>query len=349
MLKLRNETKIGIFALVATALAVWGFQFLKGLNMLSRTNEFYVRYTNVAELRPSSYVFINGFQVGTVKEMHLDKADDRTIIVELSLMGDVDIPKNTRAVIVGLGLMGGKAINLEFDEPCQGGDCAQDGDYLIGSSQSFMQSIVGDPAQLDAYMERLKVGLTTIYDSIADPNDPKGVGRTLLALHESLANLAIMTAKINHFLDASTASFSATAANSAEITKAIRNSNEDISKSLANLATITEQLKTADLGKSAGKANIALDSVTASVSSLRQTLEGASKTLNKVDVLAQGLVNGQGSAGKLLSDEELYDNLVRTSRQLQLLMQDLRLNPKRYNTVKLKVFGKTKPRTTPIQ
>ncbi|MEZ4918365.1 MAG: MlaD family protein [Saprospiraceae bacterium] len=342
MLKLRNETKIGLLAIVAVALGVFGFQFLKGINLFTSNNIYYARYQNVSELRPSSYVLINGFQVGTVTDMYVDEEDDRTIIVEMSIDGDVDVPKDTRAVIISLGIMGGKAIDLQFKKPCEGGDCAESGTYLQGGSISFVESIVGEPGQIDEYMARIQVGLTTIYDSIADPNDPKGLGKTLVSLQESLENLAIMTAKINKFLDASTAGFAATANNTAEITRAIRESNADIATSLANLSAVSEQLKNAELDKSAQKAGIALDSVTASVSALRSTLLSTEKTIAKIDTLAQGLANGEGSAGKLLSDEELYDNMVRTSRHLQLLLQDLRLNPKRYNTVKLKVFGKNK-------
>ena len=82
--------------------------------------------------------------------------------------------------------------------------------------------------------------------------------------------------------------------------------------------------------------------MTASLSDLRTTLHGAQSAIAKVDTLAQHLVNGEGSAGKILTDVALYDNLTRTSRHLHLLLQDIRLNPKRYNTVKVKVFGKNK-------
>ena len=342
MLKIRNEIKIGLLAIVALGLGLWGFKFLKGINVLSSNKIYYAKYDNVNELRPSSNVYINGLQVGTVSDIYIDDEDDKTIIVEMTCEGDVDVPKNARAIIAIQGIMGGSAVKLEFDAPCEGDDCAQSGDYLNSGSQSFVESLVGDPAQLDVYMQRLQVGLTTIYDSIADPRDPKGVGRTLLALHESLANIAIMTAKINKMLDESSSGFSETANNLAAVTGAIRKNNDDITLALTNLAEMSEQLKNADLGKSADKANTALDSITSSVSALKTTLVSTESAISKVDSLAQGLIAGEGSAGMLLNDPELYNNLVRTSRQIQLLMQDLRLNPKRYNTVKLKVFGKNK-------
>lgn len=342
MFKIRNETRIALLAIAALALAIWGFKFLKGINILTASKTFYVRYNNVDQLRPSSPVFINGFQVGMVKDMYVDQADDRTIIAVLNIDRGVDVPKNTRATIIGLSLMGGKAIELQFDQPCNGADCAESGDYLQGAAKSFMQSLVGDPRQLDAYMERLQVGLTAIYDSIADPRDPQGFGRTLVALQHSLTNIVAMTDKINRMLDLSTAGMASTVNNTAEITRTIRDGNQNIASLLANLDAVSKQLKDASLDISAGKANTALDSVTTSLAALRQTLVATQKTIGKVDALAENLVKGKGTAGKLLNDEQLYDNLVRASQQIQLLTQDLRLNPKRYTTVKLKIFGKNK-------
>jgi phospholipid/cholesterol/gamma-HCH transport system substrate-binding protein len=109
-----------------------------------------------------------------------------------------------------------------------------------------------------------------------------------------------------------------------------------------NLASVSTQLNNARMDQTVGKAGKAIDTLSQSLSDLRITLATTQRALSKVDTLAQHLVAGEGTAGKMLSDDELYSNLVRTSRQLQLLMQDLRLNPKRYNTVKLKLFGKNK-------
>lgn len=349
MLKLSNETKIGILAVVAVGLAIWGFQFLKGIDMLSRSQTFYVRYNNVDQLRPSSPVFINGLQVGTVKDLSIDPEDDKTIIATLNIESGLDIPKDTRATIIGLSLMGGKAVELVISGPCDGDDCAESGDFLTGASKGFFETVVGSPSELDAYTDRLRHGLTSLYDSIADPNDPHGFGRTLVSLETSLSNLAVMSAKINRLLDASSAGITATVHNSAEITKALSESRKDMQKTLDNLAIMSEQLKNADLGKSAGKATAAIDSVAIALSDLRTTLSVTQHTMMRVDTLAGRLIEGEGMAGKLLTDEELYDNLVRTSRHLQLLVQDLRLHPNRYNTVRVKFLGKNKkPYENPV-
>ena len=108
------------------------------------------------------------------------------------------------------------------------------------------------------------------------------------------------------------------------------------------VATLSAQLKNAGLDATSHKAAAAIDTMVRDLSDLRTTLQATTRTVGRVDTLAQNLIQGKGTAGQFLTDKNLYTNLERTSRQLSLLMADLRLNPKRYTTVKVKLFGKNK-------
>lgn len=341
MIKINNETKIALLAIVAIGLAIWGFKFLKGIDMFSASQTFYVRYGNVDQLTPSSPVFIKGLQIGTVRDLYIDKADDKTIIAVLDIQSGIDIPKDAMATIIGQSIMGGKAVEISITHPCEGKDCAQSGAYLQGNYRSFLQSIVGEPGQIDAYTERLRKGLSINLDSLAKAN-PESPAASIESLDRSLRNLEVMTNRINQLLAASSAGITATVNNTSEITRGLRDSNKDISALITNLSEVTAQLKNADLTKSTQKAVATLDSVTKSLTALRGTLTTTDRAISRIDTLAQGLVRGEGLIGKTLTDEELYNNLLTSTRQINLLMQDLRLNPKRYTTVKLKVFGKNK-------
>ena len=210
-MKISNETKIALFAIAALAVGVWGFKFLKGINILTSSRIFYVRYANVDQLLVSSPVLVNGLQVGTVKNLQVDKEDDKTIIATLNIDADVDIHKDALAEIRTASVMGGKVVELISPGPCNGPDCAEDGAFLKPSSKSFLQTVIGNPEELDLYTERLLKGVTSIYDSIADPRDPQGLGRSLVALERSLINLEGLTSRLNRALDASSAGISATA------------------------------------------------------------------------------------------------------------------------------------------
>ncbi len=340
MLKLSNETKVALLALVAVALGIWGFKFLKGLNVLTASKTLYVRYANVQELNTSAPVFISGLRVGMVKDIFVDKTDDRTIIVALNIERGFDIPKDARATITSPTFMGGRAIELVFNRPCEGDDCAQSGDYLIGDSRSFLAGMI-QPGEIDVYTERLRKGLSINLDSLARAN-PESMASSLVALDNSLKNIELLTHKINHLLDATTSSLTATAENAAVFSKSLSSNKEEISSILSNIDTLSSQLKNAGLDQSSAKVRETLDTLTANIANLRHTLNTTERTISHVDTLAQNLMKGKGVAGKMLNDDQFAEDLERTIRHTQLLIQDLRLNPKRYTTVKVKVFGKNK-------
>lgn len=340
MFKIRNEVKIALLALAALVLGFWGFKFLKGQNVLTTSKTLFVKYENVDQLRPSSPVFIKGFQVGMVKDMYIDKTDDKTIITVLSIEGKVDIPKDAIATIVGLSLMGGKAVEIIITRPCDG-DCAESGDYLQAGSKSLIQSLLGDPEGFDVYTDRLKRGLSINIDSLAKAN-PEGVAGSIVALDNSLHNIELMTKQLNEILALNKQSIAAITGNFASISGTIKANDKNISDAIANLSALSAQLKNAGLDQTTKKATSAIDSITLSLGALRSTLSATTGTINRVDTLAQNLMRGKGLVGKTLTDEELYNNLVSSSRHLHLLLQDLRMHPSRYNTVKLKLFGKNK-------
>ncbi len=346
MFKVRNEVKIALLTIAALGLGFWGFKFLKGQNVLTTSKTLYVKYNNVDQLRPSSPVLIQGFQVGMVKDMYIDKTDDKTIITVLNIEGKVNIPKDAIATIVSMSLMGGKAIEIIITHPCDG-DCAKSGDYLTAGSKSLIESLLGNPDEFDVYTDRLKRGLTINIDSLARAN-PDGMAKALSALDHSLINLEVMTNKLNNILAANERSISAITGNFASLSNTFKANDKNISDAIANLAALSQQLKDAGLDQTTKKASSAIDSVTLSLRALRSTLTATSGTLNRVDTLAQNLLRGKGFVGKTLTDEELYNNLVSSSRHLQLILQDLRMHPERYNTVKVKLFGKKKQYVNPL-
>ena len=342
MFKVSNEVKVAILAILAIALGFWGFKFLKGINVLTPAKTYYVRYDNVDQVRPSSPVFIKGFQVGMVKDMYIDKTDDKTIIAVLNIDRGVDIPKDAVATIIGLSLMGGKAIEIVIKGSCDG-DCAESGDYLKGDSKSFLQTVIGDPSQIDAYTDRLKAGLAINIDSLARIN-PNGAAASLDALDNSLKNIEKMTQSLNEILALNRQSIGMITSNFAAVSGTIKDNDKNISNAIANLSELSKQLKDAGLDKTSQKASNALDSITLSLNTLRGTLSSTTKTISRVDTIAQKLIHGDGLVGKTLTDEALYNTLVSTSRHLQLLLQDVRMHPERYTSVKVKLFGKNKPK-----
>jgi phospholipid/cholesterol/gamma-HCH transport system substrate-binding protein len=100
----------------------------------------------------------------------------------------------------------------------------------------------------------------------------------------------------------------------------------NVEKASANFSKVSDSIAKANIG---------------------QTVKNLEKTLANVDKLMADIQSGKGTLGKLAKDETMYNNFAKTSKELELLLQDLRLNPTRYVNVSL--FGKkNKPYKAPV-
>ncbi|MBP7273387.1 MAG: MCE family protein [Saprospiraceae bacterium] len=335
-----KEFKIGVMAIVALAFLIWGYFFLKGRNLLTTSRTFYVEYPDVDQLNISSPVFINGFQIGVVSSINLKENDFRKVIVAFNVDKDINIPKDAVVQIIPNGLMGGKAINLKINRICSGDDCAKSGDHLRGEVVNILDAMIGEE-KLDQYMGSLGSGVGDIVDSLSyklshDKN--KGVGKSLHNIDIVIANLRSITAKLDVMMNSSPKQINAILADVKKLTGALGNSQMNVSNIMSNTDSITRQLKNANVGNTIGKANKMLDETTTTVSDMKQSVAKLDKSLGELSQVLQKMNSEQGTLGKLINDKKLYVDLDNTLKQTQLLLQDIRLNPKRY--VNVSVFGK---------
>jgi phospholipid/cholesterol/gamma-HCH transport system substrate-binding protein len=303
---------------------------MKGKNLLNRSNFYYAEYQNIDELSATSPVLIRGLRIGTVSEVKL-KDDMTTIVATLDIDRGIRFPKNTEALIINTSIMGGKAVVLDVKASCSGDDCAQRGDYLKGRVQGMLESMFADQ-DIPGYMQQLKSGLGDIVTDISDSLSAQGASnefaKTFRALQEVLVNLASFTAQLSGSMSAYDRKLQSSLDNLSTFTDALAASDAQITSALANLDTITGDFKNAQLGTS----------LNTTMTSFDETLAKVDKSFNELEGLLKEINSGQGTLGKLSKDKELYDNLNETSAQLALLLQDFRLNPKRY--VNVSVFGK---------
>ncbi len=334
MFKISNETRIGLLAIVAIAIAIWGFEYLKGINLLKLSQTFYIKYGDVEQLRPSAPVFLSGFQVGTVKEIDVDPTDGHTIIVTIDVERGIQLHRQTMATIISASIMGGKAVSLEVPGPCSGSDCASSGDTLQGRTKGFLETLIGTPKALDAYTERLRIGLQMLYDSLANPENPQGIGRTLVALEGTLQNMERLTANINALVNDNRSNLAAAMGDLKSLSQTLNSNSKNIDGILKNLNAFTDSLHRAGLSQRIGGAS---DSLALALGTLRSTLDSAQGTFARVNAL---LDDPNNNLNKLLRDSLALDEITHTLRHVRYLSQDLRLHPERYAKVKVKVFGK---------
>jgi len=331
------EMRIGLLAAITIAVTVWGYKFMKGQNLLKASNTYYVEYHNVDELTATSPVLIRGLRVGTVASVELSD-DLQTVTATLDIDRGIVLAKGTEALVVSTSIMGGKAVVLKTPGPCEEDDCHKSGDYLPGRVQGLFESLLGD-SDIEEYVEKAKVGLHEVFGSLADtltsPEAASEIAKSFRDIQMILANIEGITRQLNNSMGDYDARIISTLENVDSFTGMLADNNDDISETLSNLRKLTSDFNDAEIGKKA--ANI-MASTEDAVASLDATMAKADSALLQINILLSDMNDGQGTMGKLMKDEELYNNLNSTARDLDLLLQDFRLNPKRY--VNVSVFGK---------
>jgi phospholipid/cholesterol/gamma-HCH transport system substrate-binding protein len=312
-LKLTREIKTAILVISSIVLFIWGYGFLKGTDLLVNYKSYFVHYDNVEGLQSSAPVTINGFVVGKVSNIKfLDNSGK--IEVELQIKSDFPISKSSTAYIYEPGLIGGKQIMIVPD--FSNNVPAESGTLLNGGVKQGLTALVADKlTPLQEKVEKMVVSADALLHNVNSVLDAK----TKENLKSSIANL---TATLAEFKEASGSVNDLLADNKAKINATMTN----IDKASSNFNKISDSIT---------KVNI------------NQTVKSLEKTLATVDKIMLDVQQGKGTLGKLAKDENLYVNFTKTSKELELLLQDLRLNPTRYVNVSL--FGKkNKPYKAPV-
>ncbi len=346
-----RELKLGILAIIVIASMIWGYKFVIGQNLLKPSRTFYVDYPDVTGLAVSAPIKLNGFPIGVVTGIKLNRQDVSTMRVTLKVEDDeIKFPSDTRALLASEGIVGGKYVMLDFDQLCDDGiPCLEDGGVLIAGSQSLISSMVGDD-EIANTVAQVSDGLKEVISSIGTEESKGAVNESFKNLEMITANLAELTNTTSNLLKRSQYSMESTLKNISEITGVLAEDRDKISGLLANMDSITASLAKADLGTTVTNSNQAIVETTDAIKEFKGTLKVTEETMTKLSNILTKVEKGEGSLAQLLTDEQLYTNLEFTSKNLALLLQDLRLNPRRY--ISVSVFGKdseeyTKPEEDP--
>ncbi len=326
-----NEVKVGILALVAIFMIVWGYNFIKGRDIFSTATILYAEYNSVDGLAKSAPITINGFQIGVVGDIWLREDFSGVIVVRLEIERGIKIPKTTVARITSSGLLSGKSIELVFDGPCAGDDCAVTGDYLQGRVAGMLETLTGgviNDENTQAFLDMLD-SLFNVETSVLQTE----VRDMISNVSRIMNNLASTTATLDTMMTVSSKRITSILHSSDELARRLSTTSHDIEALAQNLNQISSEVKDAGLGETIIKTRETISSADARLKQLEETLTTANQSMAQLRDVMQGVTDGQGTLGKLIQDPALYENLNRTSQNLDLLLQDIRLNPKRYTRI----------------
>ncbi len=327
-MKISNETKVGALTAIAITLLILGFNFLKGKTLFKTGNILYARYTDTKGLMVSNPVFINGFRVGAV--LDIENADDNlsSIIVAIKLKSNYKIGANSVATIKDNPL-GAPSINIALGDSKE---FLKVGDTLLTAPSAGLMGAVMDKLgpvsdQIKTTVHSLDVVLNNL-NSVFDPTTKNNLQEVITNLNKATASLMVSSTSIQSLLHQQSGAVTQSMNNMASFTKNLSDNNEKVTKVLKNVETTTD--------------NLAKSDIAGTVDKLKSTIAGLNQMIAKIG-------SQEGSLGKLMNDKALYDNLTNTVRSANILLDDLRVHPKRY--VNISVFGrkdKSGPLLTPL-
>jgi phospholipid/cholesterol/gamma-HCH transport system substrate-binding protein len=315
----KNEVKVGIIVVLAIALFIYGFNFLKGHNIFNPERKLYAVYPKIDGLIEANPLLLNGFKIGQVKKIELLPADKKNmILVTFILNSDVKIPVKSIAKIFSSDLLGSKAVEVVPSEQLL---YVNNGDTLLSQSDDDLKTAVNKQIQpLQKKAEDLISSIDSVMFVVKEVLNAN-VRQNLISSFESIKNTIITLERTTYQMDTLIGTeryaISSIIQKTNSIVSNIEKNNEKISQAINNFNSISDSLAKANLKKTVEETNIAL--------------AGVNKIINQIN-------SGKGTAGKLINSDSLYLSLSKSSEDLDKLLKDLRINPERY--VHISVFGR---------
>ena len=309
-MNLSREIKTAIFAISGFGLFFIGFNYLKSNDVFVQDNIFYAVYNNAEGLMAGTPVTIQGFQVGTIDQVSL-LSGNIDIAVRFRVEKEYEFSKNSIAKIYEAGLLGGKS--LAVDPKFDGADLAQSGDTLQSAIAPGLSELVND--KLTPLQEKIE-SMITHADSVF------------------IAFTAVLNTDAQFQLKSSIENLNASISNFRLISETIDNSlseNGKLNQTFDNLADLS--------------ANLSVVSSSLKEANLDDTFEDLGSAVGNLSQILERLEVGEGSLGKIITKDDLHQSLEQTNTQIQLLVEDMRLNPKRY--VHFSLFGKKQVKYKP--
>ncbi len=334
---MKREIQIALLGLITLALAIWGFQFISGKNMLSGDKTFYTVVNDAKDINTATAVLINGYQVGTVISINPKPEDVKQIVVGFQVKKEIKLPNTTLVEMRPKGAMGGKEFELVFDKYCDG-NCAQNGAMLQSKTIGLLGALI-TPEEINPHIESITASIDKTIGKLGKGETDAPLDQTIKDLSITMENLATTTSRFSNLMAKSSKDMEVTLANMAIITDGLVNSNAKISGILNDVSTLTKDLSKVSLSTTVEKTNGTIDQAQISLKSMEATLAETTAVMKDLNSMVDKMNSSDGSLGLLMSDKTLYDNLKSSSKNMDLLLQDVRLNPRRY----LKVFGKKVP------
>ncbi|MEI7660949.1 MAG: MlaD family protein [Bacteroidota bacterium] len=315
-MKIRKEIKVGVVFVIATAILIWGLMYLKGLELLKTSRTFYAVYDQVNGLVAANPVSLKGLKVGQVKKLYFDTKNPKNIIVELYILGDYPISKNSSARIFSSSLLGSPEVEII---PGNSAQMAKSGDTLLSTIEATLgQEVNKQLLPLKTKAENLISSIdsiATIVQQVLNKNTRDNLVQAIENVKHTLSNIAHTTQNLDTLMISQRSNLSRIISNVESISSNLQQNNGKITNILTNFSSLSDSL---------AKARIPY------------TIAQANKAITDLDMVLQKINKGEGSVGQFLNNDQLYKEVEKAAHDLNILLEDIKANPSKY--VKVSVF-----------
>ena len=315
-MKISKEAKIGLIVVSGIAFLFWGINYLKGRDFFTSQKLVFAVYDRVDGLSRSNPVLVNGLKVGTINSLMLSEDHSGKIVVAMHIENKMYIPRNSVAQIYSTDILGTKAVQLLLGDSKEE---IQRGDTLPSSIQkNLTQEVSEQVAPIKEKTENLIASLDSVLGimrSVFNEKTKDNLRASFESIASSLKSLENVTSTMDTVM-AREGRLRTLFRNLESITGNLSRNGEKISNIINNFSALSDTL---------AQAHIAA------------TIENTRKTLEQTNLMFTKINSGKGTLGQLANNDSLYINMNATARDLDLLLKDLKANPKRY--VSISVFG----------
>ena len=314
-MKIKTEYKVGIVGVITIAILYFGISFMKGRDLFKVETSYYVVFDNVEGLYKSNYVYLNGMKVGYIKDINNIDAFGESFLVHISIKSDIKIPNNSEIMIFNSDLLGSKALKIV---PGNSTTAFNSKDTIPSVTETgLIDQLSQDITPIIGRLNRVITSLDTLLlnvNSIMDKETQNDIKQSIANINSATANIDNISLKLDGLMESEKQRITNIFANAESITKNLRDNNAKLTNAIENFNNISDTIAQAILG-----------------STIRET----NQSLSSLSNILKSIEKGEGSAGLLIKDDKLYNNLEKSSKELEALIEDIKTNPKKYLTIKV--------------
>jgi len=312
-----REFKAGVVVVLAAAVLYWGISFLKGSDLFEHGTEVYAVYDNTEGITKSQNVTLNGFSVGKVSDVYFHPNNSGKIVVKMNITTDYPITANSIAEIRSADLLGAKEIALVLEK---GSVLIESGDTLASSVEaSLSESINKEVLPVKVKAEKLLASLDSTVNILTGflGGEMQDEFRTSFDnVNRSISNLGQITDELSAYMAENREALGSTTQNLERLTSMLNENRDELDRVFNNLANISDTLARAKAG---------------------EAMRSLSKTATRLDAITGNIESGQGTLGKLVANDSLYNEINHAILSLDKLLEDIKERPGRY--VEISIFG----------